>query len=58
MITDYRKLDATLCTRDGHAEVMLSYRGSGERVGSRVFATLDEALDWLAAMKWDYKVAA
>lgn len=53
-----RKLDATLYTKDGRAEVVLTLRGSGERVGVHRFGTLDAALDWLTAMKWDYKIAA
>lgn len=53
-----RRLDATLYTKDGRAEVVLSLPGSGERVGVHTFKTLDEALAWLDAMKWDYKVAA
>ena len=53
-----RGLEATLYTKDGRAEVVFSLPGSGERVGVHRFGTLDEALDWLSAMKWDYKVAA
>lgn len=52
------RLEATLYTKDGRAEVVLSLQGSGERVGVHRFGTLDEALEWLTAMKWDYKVAA
>ena len=58
MMGEDKRLDATLYTKDGRAEVVLSIPGSGERVGVHRFGTLDEALDWLTAMKWDYKVAA
>lgn len=51
-------VEATLYIKDGRAEVVLTQKGTGERVGVHVFKTLDEALDWLTAMKWDYKVAA
>ena len=51
-------MEATLYIKDGRAEVVLTQKGTGERVGVHVFKTLDEALDWLTAMKWDYKVAA
>ena len=54
----YRRLDATLYTKDGKAEVVLSDHESGERVGVHTFGTLDEALEWLASMKKSYKVAA
>ena len=53
-----RRMEAMLYMKDGRAEVVLSYRDNGERVGVHSFATLDEALDWMTAMKWDYKVAA
>lgn len=53
-----KKLDATLYTKDGRAEVVLSDHDSGERVGVHTFGTLDEALEWLASMKKSYKVAA
>lgn len=53
-----RKLEATLYIKDGRAEVVLTQKGTGERVGVHVFKTLDEALDWLTAMKWDYRIAA
>lgn len=52
-----RRLDATLYTKEGKAEVVLTRSNRGERVGSRCFKTVGEALDWLKAMKWDYKVA-
>lgn len=58
MMGEDRRLEATLYTKDGRAEVVLSLPGSGERVGVHTFKTLDEALEWLDAMKWDYKVAA
>ena len=51
-------MEATLYIKEGRAEVVLTDKGTGERVGVHVFKTLDEALDWLTAMKWDYKVAA
>ena len=51
-------MEATLYIKEGRAEVVLSEKGTGERVGVHWFRTLDEALDWLTAMKWDYKVAA
>lgn len=51
-------VEATLYIKDGCAEVVLSDKGTGKRVGVHWFKTLDEALDWLAAMKWDYKIAA
>ncbi len=53
-----RKLEATLYTKDGHALVVMSYLDTGEEVGFREFATLDAALEWLTAMRWDYKMAA
>ncbi len=53
-----RRMEATLYTKDGHAEVVLSYRDNGERVGVHTFATIDAALDWLTTMKWNYKIAA
>ena len=31
---------------------------NGKRIGVHVFKTLDEALEWLTAMKWDYEIAA
>lgn len=59
MMGEDNRMEATLSLReDGGAEVALSLRGSGARVGVHVFGTLDEALAWLDAMKWDYKVAA
>lgn len=53
-----RRMEATLYIKEGRAEVVLSYRDNGERVGVHSFATLDEALDWLTVMKWNYKIAA
>ncbi len=53
-----RRMEATLYTKDGRAEVVLSYRDNGERVGVHRFTTIDEALDWLTRMRWNYKVAA
>ena len=55
---DGRKMDATLYVKDGRALVVMTWRDNGEEVGFREFATMDEALQWLSAMKWDYKVAA
>ena len=53
-----RRMEAVLYMKDARAEVVLSYRDNGERVGVHRFATIDAALDWLERMKWDYKVAA
>ena len=50
-------MEATLYIKEGCAEVVLTDKGTGRRVGVHAFATLDEALDWLTDMKWDYKVA-
>ncbi len=49
-------MEATLYIKEGRAEVVLSQ--NGERVGIHRFKTLDEALGWLTAMKWNYKIAA
>ena len=51
-------MEATLYIKEGRAEVVLSEKGTGERVGIHQFRTLDEALEWLTSMKWDYKIAA
>lgn len=51
-------VEATLYIKEGRAEVVLSQKGTGERVGIHQFRTLDEALEWLTSMKWDYKIAA
>ncbi len=53
-----RRMEVTLYTKGGRAEVVLSYRDNGECVGVYTFTTIDKALDWLERMKWDYKVAA
>lgn len=51
-------MEATLYIEEGRAEVVLTEKGTGERVGVHTFETLDAALDWLTAMKWDYRIAA
>ena len=53
-----RDLNATLYIKEGRAEVVLTQRDTGERVGVHTFETMDKALEWLTVMKWDYKVAA
>jgi len=51
-------VEATIYIQEGRAEVVLTDKGTGRRVGVHPFKTLDEALDWLAAMRWDYRIAA